>query len=226
MSAFSFYLHSFVFLVKNCYPPLSIQVVHYEIPNISELFVHRSGRTARAKKGSAILIYTYEQTRAVRVIEQDIGCRFTELPKMPVADEAADMFNVMRDTRSRSVGGRRTGGSFGRESFGGFRDRRSSGFGDFGSNGGSFDRCGGFRDSGLRYRGGSGGFRRSSNEFGRSSFSRSDRFGDFGQGDFSRRGSPDFGRSWSPDDSGSSRYGRQSAGFDTSDFGSFKDSKR
>ncbi|KAG2639868.1 hypothetical protein PVAP13_2KG049000 [Panicum virgatum] len=164
-------------------------VVHYEIPNTSELFVHRSGRTARAgKKGSAILIYTYEQTRAVRVIEQDIGCRFTELPKMPVADEAADMFNVMRDTRSRSVGGRRTGGSFGRESFGGFGDRRSSGFGDFGSNGGSFDRCGGFRDSGLRYRGGSGGFRRPSNEFGRSSFSRSDRFGDFGQGDFSRRG--------------------------------------
>jgi superfamily II DNA/RNA helicase len=59
---------------------LSIQVVHYEIPNTSELFVHRSGRTARAgKKGSAILIYTYEQTRAVRVIEQDIGCRFTEV---------------------------------------------------------------------------------------------------------------------------------------------------
>ena len=151
---------------------------------------------------------------------------FVQLPKMAVADEAADMFNVMRDTRSRSVGSRRTGGSFGRESFGGFRDRRSSGFGDFGSNGGSFDRCGGFRDSGLRYRGGSGGFRRPSNEFGRSSFSRSDRFGDFGQGDFSRRGSPDFGRSWSPDDSGSSRYGKQSAGFDTSDFGSFKDSKR
>ena len=80
MSAFSFYLHSFVFLAKNCYPPLSIQVVHYEIANTSELFVHRSGRTARAgKKGSAILIYTYEQTRAVRVIEQDIGCRFTEV---------------------------------------------------------------------------------------------------------------------------------------------------
>lgn len=74
MSADSFCEHSFEF------PPLYIQVVHYEIPNTSELFVHRSGRTARAgKKGSAILIYTYEQTRAVRVIEQDIGCRFTEV---------------------------------------------------------------------------------------------------------------------------------------------------
>ncbi|KAF8732302.1 hypothetical protein HU200_016284 [Digitaria exilis] len=172
-------------------------VVHYEIPNTSELFVHRSGRTARAgKKGSAILIYTYEQTRAVRVIEQDIGCRFTELPKMPVTDEAADMFNVMRDNRSRSVGSR-TGRSFGRE--------------------------------GSRYRGGSGGFRRPSNDFGRSSFSRSDRFGDFGEGDFSRRGSADFGRSRSSDDSGSSCYGRGSSGFGSSDygnFGGFRDSKR
>ncbi|TKW30406.1 hypothetical protein SEVIR_2G034600v4 [Setaria viridis] len=205
-------------------------VVHYEIPNTSELFVHRSGRTARAgKKGSAILIYTYEQTRAVRVIEQDIGCRFTELPKMAVADEAADMFNVMRDTRSRSVGSRRTGGTFGRESYGGFGDHRSGGFGDFDSFGGSFDRGGRSRDSGSRYRGGSGGFRRPSNDFGRSSFGRSDRFGDFGEGDFSRRGSPDFGRSRSSDDSGSSRYGRGSSGVGTPGFGNFGgygDSKR
>ncbi|CAN6209293.1 unnamed protein product [Urochloa humidicola] len=205
-------------------------VVHYEIPNTSEMFVHRSGRTARAgKKGSAILIYTYEQTRAVRVIEQDVGCRFTELPKMPVADEAADMFNVMRDNRSKSVGSRTTGGSFSREGYGGFGDHRSGGFGDFDSFGGSFDRSGRSRDSGSRYRGGSGGFRRPSNDFGRSSFSRSDRFGDFGEGDFSRRGSPDFGRSRSSDDSGSSRYGRGSSGFGTPDFGNFggyNDSRR
>ncbi|XP_021310607.1 DEAD-box ATP-dependent RNA helicase 53 isoform X2 [Sorghum bicolor] len=202
-------------------------VVHYEIPNTSELFVHRSGRTARAgKKGSAILIYTYEQTRAVRVIEQDIGCRFTELPKMPVSDEAADMFNVTRDTRSRSAGSRRTGGPFSREGYGGFGDHRSSSFGDFG---GSSDRSGGFRDSGSRYRGGSGGLRRSSSELGRPSFSRSDRFGDFGDSDFSRRGNTDFGRSRSSDDSGSSRYGRGSSGFGTSgsgNLGGFKDSKR
>ncbi|RCV09453.1 hypothetical protein SETIT_2G030000v2 [Setaria italica] len=177
-------------------------VVHYEIPNTSELFVHRSGRTARAgKKGSAILIYTYEQTRAVRVIEQDIGCRFTE----------------------------KNGWDFGRESYGGFGDHRSGGFGDFDSFGGSFDRGGGSRDSGSGYRGGSGGFRRPSNDFGRSSFGRSDRFGDFGEGDFSRRGSPDFGRSRSSDDSGSSRYGRGSSGVGTPGFGNFGgygDSKR
>lgn len=55
-------------------------MIHYELPNSSEIFVHRSGRTGRAgKKGSAILIYTREQARAMRVIEQDIGCRFTEV---------------------------------------------------------------------------------------------------------------------------------------------------
>ncbi|PKI44604.1 hypothetical protein CRG98_034959 [Punica granatum] len=55
-------------------------VIHYELPNSSEIFVHRSGRTGRAgKKGTAILIYTPDQTRAVRVIERDVGCRFTEV---------------------------------------------------------------------------------------------------------------------------------------------------
>ncbi|TVU41145.1 hypothetical protein EJB05_14643, partial [Eragrostis curvula] len=195
-------------------------VVHYEIPNTSELFVHRSGRTARAgKKGSAILIYTYEQTRAVRVIEQDIGCRFTELPKLPVADEAADMFNVMRDTRSRSVGSRRMGrSSFSREGYGGFDDHRSRGFGDF-------DSFGGSRDSGSRYRGGPGGFRRPSNDFGRSSFSGSDRFGSFGEGDLRRRGNADYRRSRTSGNSGS-RFDKHSNDFGTSDFsnpGNFRD---
>ncbi|XP_062188048.1 DEAD-box ATP-dependent RNA helicase 53-like [Phragmites australis] len=207
-------------------------VVHYEIPNTSELFVHRSGRTARAgKKGSAILMYTYEQTRAVRVIEQDIGCRFTELPKMRVADEAADMFNVMRDTRSRSVGSRRMGGSsFSREGYSGFEDHHSRGFGNFNSFGGSSDRGGGSRDSGSIYRSGSGGFRRPSSDFGRSSFNYSDRFGkDSGEGDFSRHGNTKFRRSRSSNDSGSLRYRRDTDGFGTSDFsnsGNFKDSKR
>ena len=61
---------------------------------------------------------------------------------MPVADKAADMFNVMRDTRSRSVGSRRTGGSFSREGYGGFGDHRSGSFGDFDSFGGSILRTG------------------------------------------------------------------------------------
>ncbi|XP_047069940.1 DEAD-box ATP-dependent RNA helicase 53-like [Lolium rigidum] len=206
-------------------------VVHYEIPNSSELFVHRSGRTARAgKKGIAILMYTYEQNRNVRVIERDIGCRFTELPKIAATDDAADLFNVMRDSRSKSIGTRRTGGSsFRREGYGGFGGRPSQGFGDFGGFGGTPDRADWSRDAGARYRGGFGDSRRPSQPsdgFGRSSFSRSGGFGDFGEGNFSRSGNQDFRRPRGSDDSGPSRYGRSSDGFGTSDFGkpgNFKD---
>jgi ATP-dependent RNA helicase DDX21 len=57
-----------------------IQVIHYELPNNSEIFVHRSGRTGRAgKKGTAILIYTDGQSRTLKTIERDVGCRFTEV---------------------------------------------------------------------------------------------------------------------------------------------------
>lgn len=56
------------------------QVIHFELPNTSELFVHRSGRTGRAgKKGAAILIYSPDQTRAVRTVENDVGSRFKEV---------------------------------------------------------------------------------------------------------------------------------------------------
>ncbi|KAF8410050.1 hypothetical protein HHK36_002570 [Tetracentron sinense] len=56
-------------------------VIHFEIPNSSEIFVHRSGRTGRAgKKGTTVLIYTKAQRRAVSFIERDLGCKFEELP--------------------------------------------------------------------------------------------------------------------------------------------------
>lgn len=56
------------------------QIIHYELPNNAEIFVHRSGRTGRAgKKGAAILIYTQDQTRAVKIIEREVGCRFSEV---------------------------------------------------------------------------------------------------------------------------------------------------
>lgn len=56
-------------------------MIHYELPNNSEIFVHRSGRTGRAgKTGSAILIYSQDQTRNVRMIERDVGCKFKEVP--------------------------------------------------------------------------------------------------------------------------------------------------
>lgn len=53
-------------------------VVHYEIPNDPETFVHRSGRTGRAgKDGTAILMFSENQKRTMRNIEMDVGCKFT-----------------------------------------------------------------------------------------------------------------------------------------------------
>ncbi|KAK4344202.1 hypothetical protein RND71_037296 [Anisodus tanguticus] len=55
-------------------------VIHYELPNNSEIFVHRSGRTGRAgKKGSTILMHSSKQHRDLKGIEHDAGCRFTEV---------------------------------------------------------------------------------------------------------------------------------------------------
>ncbi|GAU11385.1 hypothetical protein TSUD_343760 [Trifolium subterraneum] len=52
-------------------------IIHYELPNDPETFVHRSGRTGRAGKlGSAILMYTGSQRRTVRSLERDVGCKF------------------------------------------------------------------------------------------------------------------------------------------------------
>ncbi|XP_021713845.1 DEAD-box ATP-dependent RNA helicase 3, chloroplastic-like [Chenopodium quinoa] len=62
-------------------------VIHYELPNDSETFVHRSGRTGRAGKlGTAILMYTSNQRRTVRSIERDVGCKF-EYITPPSVDE-------------------------------------------------------------------------------------------------------------------------------------------
>lgn len=56
------------------------QIIHYEIPNDSETFVHRSGRTGRAgKTGTNILMYSDQQIRTMRTIERDVGCKFEQI---------------------------------------------------------------------------------------------------------------------------------------------------
>ncbi|EHA8586677.1 DEAD-box ATP-dependent RNA helicase 3, chloroplastic-like [Cocos nucifera] len=60
-------------------------IIHYELPNDPETFVHRSGRTGRAgKEGTAILMFTSSQRRTVRSLERDVGCKFefTSSPPM------------------------------------------------------------------------------------------------------------------------------------------------
>ncbi|GMI67454.1 hypothetical protein HRI_000414700 [Hibiscus trionum] len=156
-------------------------VIHYELPNTSETFVHRTGRTGRAgRKGSAILIYTQEQSRAVRVIEREVGCQFSELPRIEVDGGSTGVFD--------DIG---AGGRFG--SFGGTRDRGygDTGFGrqgeyGFGRSGGN--RSPGFGRSGGRFSDETGGYggrfgsNNRSGKFGGSAFGRPSGFGDFGSG--------------------------------------------
>ncbi|XP_010511242.1 PREDICTED: DEAD-box ATP-dependent RNA helicase 9 [Camelina sativa] len=156
-------------------------VIHYELPNNTETFVHRTGRTGRAgKKGSAILIHGQEQSRAVRMIEKEVGSKFNELPSIAVERGSASMFEGVPRSGGSFGGGRSGGGSYGGS--GG----RSGGGSYGGGYGGSGGRSGG---SSSRYSGGSdrssggfGGFGsdRSSQSSGRSSF------GGFGSNDGKR----------------------------------------
>ncbi|KAL6561312.1 DEAD-box ATP-dependent RNA helicase 53, mitochondrial [Orobanche minor] len=114
-------------------------VIHYELPNSSEIFVHRSGRTGRAgKKGSAILMYSTHQRSDIKGIERDVGCRFIELPKIPVEAGNLDMYGGM-DQGSRFGSSGRTGGRFGDSGFGrvgGLGNSRGGRTGGYGSSGG------------------------------------------------------------------------------------------
>lgn len=49
--------------------------------------MHRSGRTGRAgKAGTAILIYSDRQVRTMRLIERDVGCKFTKISAPRIED--------------------------------------------------------------------------------------------------------------------------------------------
>ncbi|KAJ4973170.1 hypothetical protein NE237_006344 [Protea cynaroides] len=204
-------------------------IIHFELPSTSEIFVHRSGRTGRAgKKGTAVLIYTDQQHRAVRMIERDVGCKFTELPRIAVEAGDQDLLGEMGSGGGRfgSGGGRFSDSGFGRSGFG-----RSGGFG------GSSGRVGGFGESGPGRFGSFGGSSsdRSGGGFGSYGSSRSGNYGSsrsgnyvdsgFGQqggsGNFGSSGrSSNFGGSGRPSgfgDSGSSRFG----GSSPSRFGAF-----
>ncbi|VVA98767.1 unnamed protein product [Arabis nemorensis] len=199
-------------------------IIHYELPNNTETFVHRTGRTGRAgKKGSAILIYSQEQSRAVKMIEREVGSRFIELPSIAVEHGSGIMFDGMGARSGGSYGGggssnRYSGGSD-RSGFGSFGSDRSSGYGGFGS-GGSDRSSGGF---------GGFGSDRSSQSSGRGSFG--GRSGDYGSssgrsgGSSSNRYSGGSDRSSSFGDFGSGRSSQSSGRSGFGGFGSNDDKK-
>ncbi|KAL9659861.1 hypothetical protein QQ045_024670 [Rhodiola kirilowii] len=152
-------------------------IIHYDLPNTSEIFVHRSGRTGRAgKKGTAILIYSEHQSRDVKGIERDIGCRFTQLPR--IVAEGGDILGDM--------GGRRYDSGFSRPGgYNGFGNQPGEYWNSGGRFGGSFSgRTGGYGDDGSSRFGSSSGnsSRQSGGGFGRSN---ADRFGSRGGSGFS-----------------------------------------
>ncbi|CAM8903993.1 unnamed protein product [Rhodiola kirilowii] len=119
-------------------------VIHYDLPNNSELFVHRSGRTGRAgKKGTAILIHTQDQMMDLKGIERDISCQFQKLPEI-AGDPSVRLSAMGGGSRFGGGGGSRFGG--GGSGFGG------GGGSPFGGGGGS--RFGG--GGGSRFGGGGG----------------------------------------------------------------------
>ncbi|KAK4492864.1 hypothetical protein RD792_000189 [Penstemon davidsonii] len=198
-------------------------VIHYELPNSSEMFVHRSGRTGRAgKKGNAIVIHSSHQHRDVKAIEREVGCRFVELPSIAVEAGAMDMY-----------GDSDRGGRFGSGGGGRFGDSGFGRGGGFGSSGGG--RSGGYSGSSGRY-GNSGGGRFGGSGSG-GGFGGSGSGGGFGGG---RSGGFGSSRSGSFDDQGGSdrrsgfgNFGEssRSSGFGNSPstrprrFGSFADGK-
>ncbi|KAJ6408478.1 hypothetical protein OIU84_011738 [Salix udensis] len=146
-------------------------IIHYALPRCSETFVHRSGRTGRAgKKGTAILIYTQDDSRQLKLIERDTGCRFSELPKIAVDGASLDMYNDLGHGRSNSSGG------FGNRGYGSGQGSRSFGFG---RSNGQFSG-GSSRDGYNRNKPGNFGRSGSFGELGRSD--RSSTFGAFGSG--------------------------------------------
>ncbi|CAH8261413.1 unnamed protein product [Arabidopsis lyrata] len=178
-------------------------VIHYELPNNTETFVHRTGRTGRAgKKGSAILIHGQEQSRAVKMIEKEVGSRFNELPSIAVERGSASMFEGVGARSGGSFGGGRSGGGYGGYGsssgrsgggggsyggYGGSSGRSGGGGGSYGGSGGSSSRYSGGSDRSSGFGGfGSGGSDRSSGGFGSSQSSGRSSFGGFGSNDGKR----------------------------------------
>ncbi|KAK4387011.1 DEAD-box ATP-dependent RNA helicase 3B, chloroplastic, partial [Sesamum angolense] len=95
-------------------------VVHYELPNDPETFVHRSGRTGRAgKDGTAVPMFTSSQRLTVKSLERGVGCKieFISPPSVQeVLESSAEqvvatlsavfILNLLRSVSSSSYIGR------------------------------------------------------------------------------------------------------------------------
>lgn len=78
-------------------------VVNYELPNVSEDYVHRIGRTARAgQSGRAVSLVDTEERKLLRDIERLIGQTLPRLEGVRMPAPRADDVAVARDRPPRS----------------------------------------------------------------------------------------------------------------------------
>ncbi|MBW6461610.1 MAG: DEAD/DEAH box helicase [DPANN group archaeon] len=146
-------------------------VYNYDVPNESDNYIHRIGRTARAgKEGKAITILAsrdYGNFRkvlsdtGVKVVKEDVPAVERVKLTVPVSSDSGSGRGGFGGNRGSSGFGGRGGSGSGGRSSSGFSGRSGSGFS---GRGGS--SSGGRSSSGFSGRGGSGSGGRSSSGFG------------------------------------------------------------
>ena len=77
-------------------------VINYDLPNIPETYVHRIGRTGRAKKsGLAISFCNIEERAYLKDIQKLINQKIPVVTKHPFADEVEEMPTKKKPTRGQ-----------------------------------------------------------------------------------------------------------------------------
>ena len=77
-------------------------VINYDLPNIPETYVHRIGRTGRAKKsGLAISFCNIEERAYLKDIQKLINQKIPIVTKHPFADEVEEMPTKKKPTRGQ-----------------------------------------------------------------------------------------------------------------------------
>ncbi|MCP4860486.1 MAG: DEAD/DEAH box helicase, partial [Planctomycetes bacterium] len=139
-------------------------VVNYELPNVSEDYVHRIGRTGRAGKGGhAVSLVCVDETKLLRDIEKLLGRKIDRevVPEFEPDPSIRPAPAPAKKGRGGGGGGRgrrpaRPGASRAGAGKGGGGSRRRSGGGGGGGSGGSRN-SGGSRSGGGGQGGGQGG---------------------------------------------------------------------
>ncbi len=125
-------------------------VIQYDVPNVAEDYVHRTGRTGRAgKEGRAFIFVSAPEVRDFHAIERIAGMPITPFSLGPLVDVPVAVENAGPPARAYELEGGGRGGQRGGGRGGGYR----------GGGGGGGSRGGGGGGGGSRAPGAGGGYR-------------------------------------------------------------------